>query len=159
MIEKVNPKHPDKVADRIAGAIVDLAYKLQENPKIAVEVLIGHEHCKIIIESSVKFNETDIFDLVYRITETNNINIEIISVPQDIELAKNQEEKIEGFLRSILFKILYGREEYLKNIIVADLNSSDNTKDIARKLSKDYDILKVTSWKDCKEIMDNVDEQ
>ena len=72
---------------------------------------------------------------------------------------KNQEEKIEGFLRSILFKILYGREEYLKNIIVADLNSSDNTKDIVRKLSKDYDILKVTSWKDCKEIIDNVDEQ
>lgn len=72
---------------------------------------------------------------------------------------KNQEKKIEGFLRSILFKILYGREEYLKNIIVADLNSSDNTKDIVRKLSKDYDILKVTSWKDCKEIMDNVDEQ
>lgn len=26
MIEKVNPKHPDKIADRIAGAIVDLAY-------------------------------------------------------------------------------------------------------------------------------------
>ena len=72
---------------------------------------------------------------------------------------KNQEEKIEGFLRSILFKILYGREENLKNIIIADLNSSDNTKYIARKLSKDYDILKVISWKDCKEIMDNVDEQ
>ena len=94
MIEKVNCKHPDKIADRIAGAIVDLAYTKEENPKIAVEVLIGHGHCKIIIESSVKFNETDIFDLVYRITETNNINIEIISVPQDIELAKNQAEKI-----------------------------------------------------------------
>ena len=94
MIEKVNPKHPDKIADRIAGAIVDLAYTKEENPKIAVEVLIGHGHCKIIIESSVKFNETDIFDLVYRITETNNINIEIISVPQDVELAKNQKEKI-----------------------------------------------------------------
>lgn len=72
-----------------------MGYKLQENPKIAVEVLIGHGHCKIIIESSVKFNETDIFDIVYRITRTNNINIEIISVPQDIELAKNQEEKIK----------------------------------------------------------------
>ena len=71
---------------------------------------------------------------------------------------KNQEEKIEGFLRSILFKILYGREEYLKNIIVADLESTDNTKEIARKLSKDYDVLKVTSWKECKDIMDNVDE-
>lgn len=94
MVEKVNPKHVDKIADRIAGAIVDLAYTKEKNPKIAVEVLIGHGHCKIIIESSVKFNETDIFDLVYRITETNNINIEIISVPQDVELAKNQKEKI-----------------------------------------------------------------
>ena len=51
------------------------------------------------------------------------------------------------------------REEYLKNIIVADLNSTDNTKEIAKKLSKDYDILKVTSWKECKDVIDNVDEQ
>lgn len=71
---------------------------------------------------------------------------------------KNQEEKIEGFLRSIIFKILYGREEYLKNIVVADLESSDNTIEIAKKLSKDYEVLKVTSWRECKEIMDNVDE-
>lgn len=42
MFEKVNPAHPDKVADRIAGAIVDLAYSAENNPKIAVEVLIGH---------------------------------------------------------------------------------------------------------------------
>lgn len=27
MFEKVNPCHPDKVADKIAGALVDLAYK------------------------------------------------------------------------------------------------------------------------------------
>ena len=32
MIEKVNPCHPDKVADRIAGAIVDLAYSKNDNP-------------------------------------------------------------------------------------------------------------------------------
>ena len=42
MFEKVNPCHPDKVADRIAGAIIDLAYSIQDNPRIAVEVLIGH---------------------------------------------------------------------------------------------------------------------
>ena len=71
---------------------------------------------------------------------------------------KNQEEKIEGFLRSTLFKILYGREEYLKNIIVADLKSTDNTKEIARKLSKEYECLKVLNWKECKDIMDNVNE-
>ena len=94
MIEKVNPCHPDKVADRIAGAIVDLAYKKNDNPKVAVEVLIGHGHCKIIIESSVQYNETDIFDLVYRITETKDIRVEIILAKQDEHLAKNQETKI-----------------------------------------------------------------
>lgn len=71
---------------------------------------------------------------------------------------KNQEDKIEGFLRSTLFKILYGREEDFKNIIVADLKSTDNTKEISRKLSKDYDCLKVINWKECKEIIDSVDE-
>ena len=65
---------------------------------------------------------------------------------------------IEGFLRSILFKILYGREEYLKNIIVADLESTDNTKEIAKKLAKDYEILKVLSWKECKDIMDSIND-
>ena len=53
MFEKVNPCHPDKVADRIAGALVDLAYKQEENPRIAVEVLIGHGKCHIIAETSL----------------------------------------------------------------------------------------------------------
>jgi S-adenosylmethionine synthetase len=30
MFEKVNPCHPDKVADRIAGAVVDLCYTKSE---------------------------------------------------------------------------------------------------------------------------------
>jgi len=71
---------------------------------------------------------------------------------------KNQEEKIEGFLRSSLFKILYGKEEYFKNIMVADLKSTDKTKEIARRLSEEYECLKVLSWKECKDIIDSVDE-
>ncbi len=93
-------------------------------------------------------------NIIYLTTYTNmkaNGTYVIIAV-------KNQEEKIEGFLRSILFKILYGREDYLKNIIVADMESSDNTKEIAKKMAKDYDLLKVTSWKECKDIMDNIDD-
>ena len=74
-----------------------------------------------------------------------------------IVAVKNQEDKIEGFLRTMLFKILYGREEYFKNVIIADLESTDNTREIVKTLSKDYDVLKVTSWKECKEVMDNVD--
>lgn len=58
----------------------------------------------------------------------------------------------------MLFKILYGKDEYLKNIIVADLKSTDKTKEIAKKLSEEYECLKVISWKECKDIMDNVDE-
>ena len=71
---------------------------------------------------------------------------------------KNQEDKIEGFLRSRLFKILYGKEDYIKNIIVADLKSDDKTKEIAKKMSEDYEQLKVISWKECKDIIDNLDQ-
>ena len=94
MIEKVNPSHPDKIADRIAGAIVDLAYTKEENPKIAVEVLIGHRNCKIMIESSVNFEEGEIFDIVYRITEMDDIQIEALLTKQDEQLAENQNGKI-----------------------------------------------------------------
>ena len=71
---------------------------------------------------------------------------------------KNQEEKIEGFLRSILFKILYGKEEIIKDIIVTDLNSTDKTKEIVKKMTNDYECVKVTNWKECKDIIDNIDE-
>ena len=52
MFEKVNPCHPDKVADRIAGAIVDLCYTKCKDPKVACEVLIGHQECTLQIETS-----------------------------------------------------------------------------------------------------------
>lgn len=67
MIEKVNPSHPDKVADRIAGAIVDLAYAKEDNPKIAVEVLIGHGQAHVIIETSAEIDKFDITAAIHRI--------------------------------------------------------------------------------------------
>ena len=45
-----------------------------------------------------------------------------------IVAVKNQENVIEGFVRGILFRFLYGKEEEIKDIIIADLNSKDNTK-------------------------------
>ena len=70
---------------------------------------------------------------------------------------KNEEEKIEAFLRSILFRMLYGKEEYIKNIIVTDLDSTDNTKEIIEKLSKDYKNINLLDWKTCKELIENID--
>lgn len=88
MIEKVNPCHPDKVADRIAGAIVDLAYAAEENPKIAVEVLIGHGTCHAIIETSAALDELDITDAIFRIA--GDVEVDIVIVPQDKHLSDNQ---------------------------------------------------------------------
>lgn len=81
MFEKVNPAHPDKQADRIAGAIVDAAYRKEENPKIAVEVLLGHGMCHIIAETSVHIPQGEITDIVRRIA--GNVKISIQEVPQD----------------------------------------------------------------------------
>lgn len=94
MIEKVNPSHPDKVADRIAGAIVDLGYKKEENPKIAVEVLIGHENCTVIIETSVNYAKKEIKEIVKRITNCNKWKWNIKIVKQDKHLANNQSKEI-----------------------------------------------------------------
>lgn len=71
--------------------------------------------------------------------------------------AKNQENKIEVFLRSILFRFLYGKEDYIKDIIVTDLDSSDSTTDILYKLQSDYECIKVVNWRECKDIIDNID--
>ena len=70
---------------------------------------------------------------------------------------KNQENRMEGFMRSILFRILYGKEDFVKDVIVTDLDSSDRTMDILEKLQGDYDCIKVANWRECKEILDSVD--
>ena len=88
MFEKVNPCHPDKVADRIAGAVVDLAYAKEADPKIAVEVLIGHGVCHIISETSVILDPADVGRAVHRIA--GNLMVDYKEVPQDGHLSENQ---------------------------------------------------------------------
>ena len=93
MFEKVNPSHPDKVADRIAGAVVDLCYTESNNPKVACEVLIGHGVCNIQVETSEQITQTEIVDIVERIAGEGFVARALI-VPQDIHLAANQEQGV-----------------------------------------------------------------
>ena len=86
---------------------------------------------------------------IHKRIETNGIYV-IIAV-------KNQEQQIEMFLRSAIFRILYGKEEYLRNIIVTDLNSTDNTKELLEKFSEDYDEIKIIEWESLKKKLDNLD--
>lgn len=149
MIEKVNPSHPDKVADRIAGALVDLAYKIQDNPRVAVEVLIGHGKCHIIAESSVYFGhyKATINAIVERIVGYR-LKIDLVSVFQDSHLAQNQSEKIRcgdnGIFRGVplteeekelskiskeIYKTFLTDGKYIlngKNLIICQSNAIDS---------------------------------
>ena len=70
---------------------------------------------------------------------------------------KNQEENVECFLRNVVFRIIYGKEE-VENIIVVDLNSKDNTKKIVENLEKEYEQIKLLNWKECRELLENIKE-
>lgn len=123
MIEKVNPCHPDKVADRIAGAIVDLAYATEENPKIAVEVLIGHGICHAIIETTAVFDEEDVEKAIKRIA--GDVEADIVIVPQDVHLTKNQEKEIRC-----------GDNGIFKGVPLTD--EQQMLSEIAREIYEDY---------------------
>ena len=72
MIEKVNPSHPDKVA---------------------VEILLGHGNCHIIIETSEKFLKKEINNIVKRIGGNLKLDLQVVS--QDIHLSNNQSKSIK----------------------------------------------------------------
>ena len=155
MIEKVNPSHPDKIADRIAGALVDLAYSKNERPKIAVEVLIGHGVCHIIAETSEKFKYEDVENIVFKIVGNYDIELDYVEVPQDKHLAGNQAEEIRcgdnGIFKGVpltenektisqMARAIYGIYPYDGKYILTDdkfivCQSNANSKDLLEKFN------------------------
>ncbi len=124
MIEKVNPSHPDKVADRIAGAIVDLAYSKVENPKIAVEVLLGHGVANLIIESSVEITQEEVERIVSRITGRRDLKVSLVMVAQDPILAHNQDGEMRCGDNGIFKGIPLTDEEKQLSQIAHDIYAS-----------------------------------
>ena len=145
MFEKVNPSHPDKVADRIAGAIVDLCYAKSENrwsnessakldlstaegrqrwaqanPKVACEVLIGHGECNIQVETSEQISAEDIEAIVSRIAG-EGIETRALIVPQDIHLAANQQHGVKCGDNGIFRGVPPTHEQKLLTAIAASI--------------------------------------
>ena len=145
MFEKVNPSHPDKVADRIAGAIVDLCYAKSENrwsnessakldlstaegrqrwaqanPKVACEVLIGHGECNIQVETSEQISAEDIGAIVSRIAG-DGIETRALIVPQDIHLAANQQHGVKCGDNGIFRGVPPTHEQKLLTAIAASI--------------------------------------
>ena len=116
---------------------------------ISVFILYGFI-CVLALYGLFEIIKTIIYTYTYTSLKSDGIYV--------IIAAKNQEKRIEGFLRSILFRFLYGKEEYIKDIIVTDLNSTDDTKKIINNIGKDYDCIKVAEWRECKEVIDSIDE-
>lgn len=126
MFEKVNPAHPDKIADRIAGALVDYAYTQSENPRVAVEVLIGHGSCHIIAETSVNFPQRIIEAAVERITG-KKLFVDYREVPQDDNLAANQSKGLRcgdnGIFKGVPVTTEQRRLSEIAREIYAEYNS------------------------------------
>ena len=121
MIEKVNPSHTDKVADRIAGALVDLAYSKVEDPRIAVEVLLGHGVVNIIIESSVNISDAEAEAIVSRITKRTDLKVSLVMVAQDPILASNQDKEVRCGDNGIFKGVPLTKEEKQLSKIAHDI--------------------------------------
>ena len=120
MFEKVNPSHPDKVADRIAGAIVDLCYTKCKNPKVACEVLIGHGECTLQIETSERLTAEELEAIVHRIAG-EDIEVRALIVPQDVHLAANQQHGVKAGDNGIFKGCAPTHEQKLLTAIAASI--------------------------------------
>ena len=121
--EKVSPQHPDKMCDRLAGAILDLAYSKEKNPRIAVEVLAGHGKVFIIIETSLSREQlscAEIDPIVWRIFG-NDVEINVTIVPQDPILAHNQDNGMRVADNGIFRGVPPTHEQKLLTAIAASI--------------------------------------
>ena len=97
----------------------------------------------------------EIIKNIYYIMGFTNLNKDGIYV---IIGVKNQEKCVDVVLRSILFRVLYGKEDVINHVILTDLDSSDNTMKKLKSFERENDGVKVLSWRKCKKIVDLIDE-
>ncbi len=97
----------------------------------------------------------EIVKTIYYIMQYTNLREDGIYI---IIAAKNQEKGIEGVLRSVLFKIMYGKEEVIKKVILADLSSEDKTLKKLKNFKKENEYVTVSTWRKCKDIIDMIDD-
>jgi S-adenosylmethionine synthetase len=127
MIEKVNPDHPDKLADRIAGALVDYAYEEQDAPRVAFEVLLGHGEVNIIGESSVYVPKRVAKQIITRILKHKDYVLNMNIVEQDVRLAANQAEEPRAGDNGIFAGEPADREQSLLSKIARGIHQKYNS--------------------------------
>lgn len=61
-------------------------------------------------------------------------------------------------MRSILFKIMYGKEDVIKKVILTDLESTDKTMEKLKEIKEENEYVEALTWRKCKDIIDMIDE-
>ena len=128
MFEKVNPGHPDKMADRLAGAVVDLVYEragglTKANPRVACEVMAGHGRVDVRIETSLgrlDLRADDIDPLIHRLFGERVVG-NVLIAPQDIHLAANQQHGVRCGDNGIFRGVPPTHEQKLLTAIAASI--------------------------------------
>ena len=93
----------------------------------------------------LEFIKTILYSLMDK--DMNNKNTYLIIT------VKNGENSIEGIIRMMLSGMTCYNN---KQIIIVDLNSSDNTGKIVDRLCMDNSCIKKMSWEKCKSIIDQI---
>lgn len=101
------------------------------NPKIAVEVLLGHGDCYVIIETDCKLNKKDIDDAIYRragnrlYSDSELITLQHILLFRELEFPLKEIKEIinsENFNKDIALEqqinLLTLKKEHLENLIL-----------------------------------------
>ncbi len=84
--ESVSPKHPDKVCDRIADAILDECLKQDMDTRSAIEVLGGHGTVVVIGELTTKAY-VNIREVVHKVVEDDKYGVMVNIARQSTEIA------------------------------------------------------------------------
>lgn len=84
--ESVSPKHPDKICDRIADAILDECLKQDLDTRSAIEVLGGHGTVVVIGELTTHAY-VNIREIVHRVVEDDKYGVMVNIARQSPEIA------------------------------------------------------------------------
>jgi S-adenosylmethionine synthetase len=88
--EFVSEKHPDKMCDRIADALLDECLRADENSRVAIEIIGGHGRVYVVGEVTSKRNLEDSFIVrtVHDITGDVALDVHIRISQQSPEIAQ-----------------------------------------------------------------------
>ena len=90
-----------------------------------------------------------IFRITYKLVQKHYLQNQKLEDTYLIIATKNSEKTIESLVRSVLYTDTFRTE----NIILVDLNSTDDTNEILRKINEKSEQIKIMNWKEVEKFL------